>query len=159
MADEQARLGHDGQADILSDGVVSAAEYDSAFQELRRCLEAAGFEVTAPLISPVNGFTYEYVADFGDREMSGALKDLDSCEASHFSSVARAFSLSNIPEMESSLARAVFDCLERKGLDTRGDEANLRQFVESVGEEAALSCTLESAQVLFPDYPSLTVGY
>lgn len=137
-------------------------EYDGAFARLESCLTDHGFTVDGPVVSPVDGVRYEFRSDFGTRDQTAALADLDECNAVHWTSVAQAFELSQPQIMDAPLVTATADCLRTDGLTLDGEEAKVADFVSSVGEaqgKAVLDCVQQEGARLYPDLPSLSVGY
>src|SRR5687768_11150508 len=49
-----------GQQWALGDGVVSAAEYRTAVERFRACVQAGGYQVGTPVTSPIDGLSLVY---------------------------------------------------------------------------------------------------
>lgn len=159
---EERAVGHLEQAEALEDGIVTSQEYDLAFDRLASCLNLRGFTVTSPVVSPVDGVAYEFSSDFGTRDLDSALADLDDCETTHWRSVSMAYELSREPVMDPTLVEASTRCLKEQGYTPNGDERNVADLVRSIGEEEdsiVIDCVHGEAIRLYPELPSLVVGY
>ncbi|MWV50664.1 hypothetical protein GRS96_15425 [Rathayibacter sp. VKM Ac-2803] len=162
LGEQERESGHDEQAESLEDGVVTFEEYDASFTRYAECLTGKGFTVEGPQVSPVDGVRYESSTDIGTRERSAALADIDECQARYSTSVAQAYELSRPQVMDPPLATAAGECLTGRGLSVTGEEANVVDFVESVGEaedDVVMDCVLDEATRLYPEMPALSVGY
>lgn len=162
LAEVEQKAGHDDQAAVLEDGAVDSVEYDATFNALEKCLTERGFVVTSPVVSPVNGLRYEFSADFGARDQVSALADMDDCEAVHWNSVAQAYESSNEAVMDPTLSAAAASCLQERGHSDATEESSVARFVSALGENAVddvVQCVQDEGSKLFPDLPSLTVGY
>ncbi|PPF14167.1 hypothetical protein C5C31_04925 [Rathayibacter rathayi] len=162
LAQEEGEAGHAQQQAALEDGAVTFQEYDEAFARLEACLTDHGVTVEGPVVSPVDGVRYEFSSDFGSREQSAALSDIDECNAVHWASVAKAYELSQPQSMDPPLVEATSACLRARGLDPAPEADVVAEFVTSVGEEngdAVLDCVQHEGARLYPDLPSLTAGY
>ncbi|QHC67316.1 hypothetical protein GSU68_12580 [Rathayibacter sp. VKM Ac-2759] len=162
LAAQERDAGHGEQAAFLEDGVVTFEEYDASFVLYARCLTDRGLTVEGPQISPVDGVRYQSTADIGTHERTAALADIDECEAVYRTSVAQAYELSQPQVMDAPLAEAAAECLRGKGLAVTGEETDVADFVDSVGEsesEEAVDCVLSEATRLYPEMTSLSVGY
>ncbi|MWV50662.1 hypothetical protein GRS96_15415 [Rathayibacter sp. VKM Ac-2803] len=162
LAAQERDAGHEEQAELLEDGVVTFEEYDASFVLYARCLTDKGLSVEGPQISPVDGVRYQSSVDIGTREQTAALADIDECEAVYRTSAAQAYELSQPQVMDAPLAEATAECLRGKGLAATGEETEVADFVDSVGEaeaEEAVDCVLSEASRLYPEMTSLSAGY
>jgi hypothetical protein len=162
LSAEERESGHDEQAAFLEDGVVTFEEYDASFVLYSDCLTGKGFTVDGPQLSPVDGVRYVSSTDIGTREQSAALEDIDECQSSFMTSVAQAYELSQPQVMDPPLAEATAECLSGRGLSLSGEETDVVDFVDSVGEaegDEVTDCVLDEAARLYPEMTSLSVGY
>ncbi|MCU1441310.1 MAG: hypothetical protein JWP85_2307 [Rhodoglobus sp.] len=163
LAAEAQEQGHPAQYELMKDGVVDLEDYDTAYRQLRACLEAGGMTVTDPIISPADGLRYIFEYDANGLAPQTVDEVQGECEAQFWVPVNAAYADTNPAVMEEALRTASLECLEQAGFDMTGEERN---FPEMVGDpdvdggdqrEAAADCVFTAAHELYPELPNLTL--
>jgi hypothetical protein len=148
------------QAAMLADGEITEEEHQNAFDLVRGCLEESGGGVAAgPYVSPVDGWTLEFLidpVDTGDPIESGEIEI--ACEERYYSVLSYNYVHSREPRMDPPLRSALIECLGGKGFEVSGEEKSVRDFaggegaeVGSVRDNAVTDCIHESVRRLYPD--------
>ncbi|MFE0254793.1 hypothetical protein [Streptomyces sp. NPDC059010] len=137
----------------LADGVVTPAEYRNAVDRFISCVRKAGYEVSAPLRSPVDGLTLLYeITPSGSPDVYNSA--VEECNLSHISDIEPAFVEARPQVMDEELRRAVSACLKASGVPVTGKERNFPDFKEVAAEDAmAVQCVSDSARKMFPELP------
>lgn len=142
------------QAWALDDGVVTESEYRTAIDGFVSCMRDAGYSVTDPVVSPIDGLTLLY-----DLNPSGSPdawnKKLEECDTSYVSMIEPTYVEARDQVMEPSLRSATARCLNDKDIRVSGNERNVKEFANSAGEpgNVIMQCVSPSMHKLFPDYP------
>lgn len=146
-----------GQQWALEDGRVDAAEYGRAMNEFISCVRGAGYEVTDPVISPIDGLSLLYqITPSGDPASYN--EAVQRCNLSHLSMVEPTYVESHPKVMEETLRSAVVRCLRGRGRTASGDERNATELAEAARDEpAVVECITESRVRLFPELPDEAV--
>lgn len=142
------------QAWALSDGVVTEAEYRTAIERFISCVRDAGYEVTDPVLSPIDRLTllYDLTAN-GDRERWN--KRIEYCNDTEVSYIEPRYVEAREQVMEPSLRAASAECLNHRGFELTGNERNVRDFVKATNGSTAtvMECVTPALQRLFPNVP------
>lgn len=144
----------DHQAWALGDGAVSQQEYHTAVDSFITCMRTAGFTVTKPVLSPIDGLTLLYdIVPSGEPAVWN--ETLESCNQRHLSHIEPAYVESAPHVMQPLLRKAVAKCLARQGVSTKGSESNATEFVAATGNRSLLvmKCVTTTARTLFPELP------
>lgn len=150
------------QADIFTDGAIDHDEYRTALNDLQSCIESKGYSFNGPRLSPVTGITFEFVHDVNGRSEAQGVEDFTACEERYWDPLASFYLSTHDQLMDPQLKNAVLQCMEDEGLpgDPRG--TNLAEISPITGDDeatrgAARECTMEEAQRLYPDLPTVTI--
>lgn len=153
--------GHSDQAAALSDGKVSAEEYEAAFERLRSCIEEDGYAVTDFAVSPLTGTTYEFAYFSNGKSDSVASAHYAECETAYWQPTAGVYADTAPQRIDEPLKAAIVLCMEKEG---EGAEPEAQTFTELVGydssqerREVASNCAQESAAALYPELRTLGV--
>lgn len=142
------------QSWALEDRVVSESEYRAAVANFVSCVRDAGYSISDPMLSPVDGLTLLYdITPSGDPDAWS--RKLEECNLTHVSHIEPAYVEAREQTMEPSLRAATVTCLRSKGFEPRGTERNVKDFVDStdgVGT-AVTQCVTTSIGQLFPELP------
>lgn len=144
----------EAQAWALDDGVVTESEYHTAIDGFVSCMRAAGYSVTDPVVSPIDGLTLLY-----DLNPSGSPdawnEKLEECDTSYVSMIEPTYVEARDQVMEPSLQAATARCLSEKDIRVGGNERNVKDFVDSADEpgNVIMQCVTPAMRQLFPDYP------
>lgn len=161
-AAQERDAGHTEQAGILDDGKVTSDEYSNAFGLLADCLSAKGLLVSEPAMDPVSNVRYAFSYDYNGINQVEALRVIDSCEAVFWTSVSVAFSLSREERMDPALADYAAGCLRDRGYAPAEGSSSVRDLVHELGDDASddvVECVHRGVLELFPDLPSVAIGY
>ena len=164
LAAQAQEQGHPAQYELMKDGVVDLRDYDSAYRQLRACMEEGGVVVTDPVVSPADGL--RYIFEFDANGLAPAVVDelQRECELLYWVPVNAAYTDTNPAVMAEALRLAALECLEGAGFEVTGDERNFPEMVgdpeADAGEqrEAAAGCVFDAAHELYPDLPNLTLS-
>ena len=140
----------------LSDGVVTRAEYRTAMLRFVSCVRAAGYRVGPLHDSPIDGLTLLYdITPSGPPTRYNTRTD--ACTARHLSLIEARYVESQHQVMDTSLRRAVSQCLRKRGLRPRESDRSFPDFlaVSHTGEEKniVLACVITTTHRLFPELP------
>lgn len=144
----------EAQAWALDDGVVTDTEYREAIDGFVSCMRDAGYSITDPVLSPIDGLTLLY-----DMNPSGPPEawneKVEECDSSFVSMIEPTYVASRDQVMEPSLQAATARCLNDEGIRVSGKERNVKEFADSAGEpgNVIMQCVSPSMHKLFPDYP------
>jgi hypothetical protein len=142
----------------LEDGMVTVTEYHIAVDRFIACVRDAGYEVSEPVLSPVDGLSLLYdIAPSGEPRIYN--NTMQSCNLSHVSLIEPAFVESQSQVMNETLRQAVVTCLQGQSIPANGKERNATEFAAVAGNnQVTLSCVVDSTRKLFPELPdTLTV--
>jgi hypothetical protein len=143
------------QAWALGDGVVTKEEYTAAVKAFRGCITAAGYRVSEPMISPVDGLTLLYdLLPSGDPKVWN--KAIEACNLRHISHIEPAYVEGHTQMMAVRLRAATANCLTRQGIALKGGEKNLADFISAAGmrrRQSVMDCVVKAARELFPNLP------
>ncbi len=134
------------QREILSDGVVTFAEYERAVFRTVQCLRELGYEVDGPELG-ARGLFYDYWVTVGPEGSAATSEAQDRCDEEYLRSVAFAWARQNEltgAELEAELER-LRACLGEAGVEVAADATveDLIELVDGVDDEA-FGCYLES---------------
>lgn len=139
------------QSWAMKDGAVTEAEYRSAVSRMVTCVRTAGYKITTPEVSPIDGLTLLY-----DLEPSGEprawSRAVQACDEQHVSSIEPAYVEQHQQVMDPRLRTAVAGCLREKGLRPAGTERNLAAFADLAGgdDQPVTRCVTLQARATFP---------
>jgi hypothetical protein len=145
----------EAQAWALDDGVVTDNEYREAIDGFVSCMRDAGYPVTDPVVSPIDGLTLLY-----DMNPSGPPEvwneKVEECDSSFVSMIEPTYVESRDQVMEPSLRSATARCLNDKGVELSGNERNVKDFSDSADDPGniVMQCVSTSLRQLFPEYPT-----
>jgi hypothetical protein len=143
------------QAWALDDGVVTDSEYRTAVDGFVSCMRDAGYSVTDPVLSPIDGLTLLYDLDFsGDPDVWNV--KVEECNLGNVSHIEPSYVEQREQVMDPKLRSATAQCLTRKGIEPTGHEHNVTDFYDTAGkqEDAARECVGKAMLEEFPDYPN-----
>lgn len=143
------------QAWALGDGVVDRHEYRTAMARFVSCLADSGYQVTEPVLSPIDQLTLLYdIVPEGDPDTWN--RNVEICNLRHISHIEMVYVEAQEQVMDESLRSAAAGCLSEKGVVLTGDERAVEDFVLAAGGDGAtaMDCVLVSARRLFPELPS-----
>ncbi|MGH3930712.1 MAG: hypothetical protein ACRDTF_12120 [Pseudonocardiaceae bacterium] len=144
------------QAWALGDGMVDQYEYRTAMERFVSCLADSGYQVTAPVLSPIDQLTLLYdIVPEGDPDTWN--RNVETCNLRHFSHIELTYVEAREQVMDDSLRSSAASCLSGKGVVLTGGERNVEDFVIAAGGDGAtaMDCVLVSARRLFPGLPSV----
>lgn len=139
----------------LGDGVVTVMEYHMAVDRFVTCVRDAGYEVSEPVLSPIDGLSllYDIVPSGEPRIYNDAVQ---SCNLSHISLTEPAFVESQSQVMNETLRQAVVECLRGQGITVTGEERNATEFAAVTrNNQVTLNCVFDSTHKLFPELPDV----
>jgi hypothetical protein len=163
LAAEAQEQGHPAQHELMKDGVVDLEDYDTAYRQLRACMEEGGIAVTDPIVSPADGLRYIFEFDANGLAPEAVDEVQGECEARFWVPINAAYGDTNPAVMDEALRAASLECLEHAGFDMTGEERN---FPDMAGDpqaddgeqrEAAADCVFAAAHELYPELPNLTL--
>lgn len=141
---------------------VTWADYTTAFEQLRDCVEAGGVIVTDPVVDPVSNTHYSYAYEFNGQTQSEAMTVISGCEAGEWTRIDMAIQMSGEQHMNADLAQFTATCLEHDGFDVSGDERSVAGFLKATGDseiDAVNNCVGAGIQELYPQVTTYGVGY
>ena len=159
------QAGHVEQADALKDGRVTASEYRAAFERMRACVVDKGYEVSAPVVSPVTNTNFEFLFDSNGRDQQTAQIEETECEAKYWNDVSAVYIDTAPQQMSARLRQAIVDCLAGKGFRTPGGASTLPQIAGTDPERddkrrmATMTCANKQVARLYPDLPTITLTF
>lgn len=142
------------QAWALDDGVVTEIEYRIAIDGFVSCMRNAGYAVTDPKLSPIDGLTLLYdLKPSGDP--SAWNKKVEECDDASVSQIEPTYVESRDQVMAPALRTATANCLTDDGVRLSGTELNVKNFVDAAAGsgETVMGCVSASMKRLFPSYP------
>jgi hypothetical protein len=139
----------------LGDGVVTVTEYHLAVDRFITCVRDAGYEVSRPVLSPIDGLSLLYdIAPSGEPKIYNDA--VQTCNLSHLSLTEPAFVESQSQVMNETLRQAVVECLRSQGSPATGEERNATEFATTTrNNEIVLGCVVDSTHKLFPELPDV----
>ncbi|MFE9935951.1 hypothetical protein [Streptomyces hirsutus] len=142
-----------GQAWALGDGKVTATEYRTAMDRFISCVQDAGYPVSDPVRSPVDGVTLLYdIEPSGEPEVYN--EAVQRCNLSHLSMVEPTFVEAQRQVMDKKLRPAVADCLRHQGVALTGRERNVAEFAAAATDEPmAVECVTKAWTKVYPELP------
>jgi len=149
-------------ADLLADGIVSEDDYLSAIEEFTKCMNGRGYEVTNPVLSPVNSLNYLYESSPGSTDPDVFNKDLTDCSSTYMSEVEPMYLATHKAVMAEPLRVAMQACMHSKGYDVADDVRSFDDyFPESEAIEAngpRIECLIDTMRALYPDIGSVPLS-
>jgi len=143
------------QAWALGDGVVTMMEYHMAVDRFITCVRDAGYEVSGPVLSPIDSLSllYDILPSGEPRIYNDAVQ---TCNLSHISLTEPTFVESQSQVMNETLRRAVTECLRGQRVPVTDEERNATEFAAVAGNnQVVLSCVVDSTHELFPELPDV----
>ncbi|WP_143036065.1 hypothetical protein [Lentzea fradiae] len=134
--------------------MVTETEYRTAIDGFVSCMRKFDYDVTDPVLSPIDGLTLLYdLHPTGDPDTWN--KNLDGCDSSFVSQIEPVYVEARTQVMEPSLRDATAQCLAERGADLGGEERNVKNFVDTTGnsDNIVMRCVSDAMKRLFPDYP------
>lgn len=151
--------GYTQQAAELADGKVTLADYDEAFENLTSCVTAYGYTIEHKAISPVDGHTIEFEANFGNHSKTKAIKQILACEAKYWNVVSALYQDTAPVDMDEALRVAAIACVRSDGYKLSGSEKTPLQMAgknpvvngaQSKQWVAVQNCFTTEQQKLYP---------
>lgn len=141
------------QSWALNDGTVTDDEYKTAISQFVMCVTDAGYRVTDPVLSPVDGLTLLYdLTPQGDPDRWN--EKMESCNVTYVSHIEPTYVEARQQVMDPSLRDRTGQCLRDKGFILSGTESNVEQFRDSTGgSNTVMECVSASLKELFPTVP------
>ncbi|MDR1189624.1 MAG: hypothetical protein LBK95_19595 [Bifidobacteriaceae bacterium] len=156
--------GYAEQAAMLQDGVITAREYQDAFDLMRKCVEDLGMVVDGPYTNRVDSFSLSFSFGPGGGEdaewKDGDTAKIDECEDRYWIPLDVDYEGSHVGRMDPLLREAMAECLPREGFKVSGDELTLQDFVGEQGvtdegltprAEAVAECVRTEGMRLYPE--------
>ena len=140
----------------MADGVVSEDEYRKAIDGFVSCVRDAGYPVTDPVLSPIDGLTLLYdLAPSGDPDAWN--KKTEDCNQAHVSHIEPAYVEGRKQTMAPALQAATVKCLRGKGFALPDKERDVKDFVEATDHvgNAVMECVTTAMEREFPAMPDL----
>ncbi len=155
IADTARSRGHEWQADILSDGDITLAEYDEAHRRNLACLESAGLVTSEPQRNLPDGFRWLYDVfweGMDDEDGQGAMR---MCGDTHMHEVELAMSTWGAWDTGPALLAEIASCVASRGIDVSEDARNYRDAWlsatdQGLTQQAVGSCVDSAMQKLHP---------
>lgn len=161
LADQARDKGWTEQYEILRDGQVTRAEYESAKDATISCFREQGIEMYPPWDNPVN----EQEISFDFPEGSGIPLEESvagtDCQSVYSFLVEAAYLSTHEAVMAEPLRGYLYDCARSAGITLTGGESNLAGFLASAGEtqeQAIRDCLDAGLRELYPELPSYSYG-
>lgn len=163
---EQFRIaGRTELADMFSDGVVDADDYDTSFKTFSACVISRGFTITDPVLNPGDGLRYIYELDIVGRDPDVVAKDQTECSAD-FLEVEGMYTATTPQIMDESLRLAVIKCMQTQDLPIDSEAKSYPQIIQSAGDAATGqwltsigTCIGDAGSKPFPELPYIPVGF
>lgn len=157
-ADAKAR-GHEWQAEVLSDGDITLAEYDEAHRRTLQCLDAAGIQYSEPERSIINGYDWLFDMYWPSMDDSEGQQVSSACSEENKHEVELAMSAWGDWETDPALLADVLDCVSSKGFEVDRTVKTLRDVWlygsdQGLSKETVAGCARIGMQRLYPG-----VGY
>lgn len=136
------------QADLLSDGDLTYAEYERAVLAQVQCMEDAGYEANGPMPSRGHQIVYDYEAVKGDPD--ALVSTFDDCYSQYLDVVEPVWAYLHQPTEQEKFdeIQSLSACLFEAGSDVPDDPTygELLDLVPGAGE-AGIHCLLQSYDV------------
>jgi hypothetical protein len=142
------------QSWALRDGTVTDSEYRTAIDALVSCVRTAGYRITDPTVSPVDGLTLLYdIEPAGDPDTWNTR--VEACDTANVSMIEPSYVEQRPQVMDPALRKAVAACLRADGFTPTGTEHNIKDFVELTKGpgEPATHCVTATVPKVFPKAP------
>jgi hypothetical protein len=141
---------------------VDDATYHAAVTLLLDCMRRFGYEVTGPVVSPLDGIQLlRSVAppDSGSVDIYNAR--LEACERkSELARIEPAYLEQHTPVMAKRMRPAASRCLAAQGVTPTGRETTYTDFVSRARRPSDFNhCATEAARRLYPDLPEEIVVF
>jgi len=162
LAEDADQAGAEAQYDMLRDGDVTRSEYAQALDQMAACWLELGVQMSEPYVNPVDGIQFMYDVSAVGPTAPDVEGSQEECRTANLSFVEQAFVGSTEPVMDPRLQSAVVQCVGERGLRVTGDEVNLRELVDAVGEAEAgevTGCLDSVIREVFPDIGPYGVSY
>ncbi|SEF37492.1 hypothetical protein SAMN05421837_11452 [Amycolatopsis pretoriensis] len=134
--------------------MVTETEYRTSIDGFVSCMRNAGYAVTDPVLSPIDGLTLLYdLHPSGDPDAWN--KKVDECDSGFVSQIEPAYVESREQVMAPVLRSATATCLTDGGIRLSGSEHNVKDFVDAAegAGDKVMRCISTAMKRLFPDYP------
>lgn len=159
--------GYSWESSILQDDVITAGEYEQAYDRFMKCQEDLGWVFDRPkFLSPVNGLQWQALAIDWRGTGDPPTADLeDRCEVPFFL-LEFAYLHTTAHRMDPALRSAFVACLDEHGLEHRGDETNFNEFTSHLSDAEYLAdsegtyqyCLTEEAVGMYPELLWISLG-
>lgn|GEM_PF-5104812 len=158
--------GFDWEVGILDDGVISAGEYEQAYDRYMKCQEDLDYVFTRPkVLDPVSGLQWQAMAEWRGTGEPALLDPGNECDTRFFL-IEPPYLQTNEHRMDPALREAFMTCLDANGIAYTGDERNFDDFTRSLDDAALgdardgthVSCLLETVNELFPEVLWVSYG-
>ncbi|WP_089958680.1 hypothetical protein [Lentzea xinjiangensis] len=143
------------QSWALDDDTVTDAEYRKAVDDFVLCVRAAGYAVTDPALSPVDGLSLIYrITPAGD---PAAYNDIvQTCNIGTMSHIEPRYVEPRHQRMDNRLRPVVAGCLRDRGIATSGQEENVVDFdARTENDDLLMECVLHAVNEVFPELPDV----
>lgn len=128
IAESARDQGHDWQAELLSDGDITLAEFDEGHRRTLACLEAAGIDFTEPQRNIPDGYQWIYDMTWPTLDDAAGQRVVEGCVDEHQADLALAMSAWGDWVTEPALLAATVECVSRSGFDGGPSITNLRDL-------------------------------
>ncbi|MDR1189623.1 MAG: hypothetical protein LBK95_19590 [Bifidobacteriaceae bacterium] len=138
-AKELETSGYAEQAAMLENGVITAAEYQQAFDSLRKCVEGNDMVIRGPWADPLDGFSLDFTTspaggDDAEFEPDDPRFEIsDECENRYWFPLSVDYERSRSGQMDPVLRDGIGQCMGRLGFEMSGDEVTVQDFVGEQG--------------------------
>ncbi|WP_062070161.1 hypothetical protein [Demequina sediminicola] len=156
LASEAEGKGHDFQADALSDGEVTLAEYDEAHRRGLACLTDAGLTHSEPVRNRVDGFRWTYDVSWEGMSDADGNAAYEACFNDSLGEIELAMASWGEYNTDAALLAATEECVADTGIvvDREGIH-NHRELLlagadQGLTMEVVLNCVQMSAERLYP---------
>lgn len=153
--------GLDYQASVLEDGVVTTEEYETAFDDLRSCVEKNGIRIDGPEINPLTGKTFEFEYDIAGLSDATSETILEGCETPYWGELSGIYYDTVQKEPDQQLLRRITACMSSAGLEVTEGTQDFWALFDRYDEKSASiasDCATTSVEELFPDLIAFSLG-
>lgn len=152
---ERAReIGSAAQVEALEDGVVSREELQSVYWDYGECLTAEGLTLEDLGVNPVDGWRPLYNVWWPGKTDDAGWKLSETCYDNTMRYASFGFEMTHIDQMNPSFVADVLKCLSGVGVETTGEEQNLRELAPLGEDDPRLARVLDCVNLVGESYPS-----
>lgn len=135
-AAKQESTGNESQASLLSDGVVTDANFRQAVNDARECMRNEGLDVSEVEKMPtLESYDLTFNFEPGSRSDAEAMGIADECEQEHSNAVRESWGLQSAQQLSSEGKSLLNQCYEENGLESI-DAQTLDDFQQQTPEES-----------------------